>query len=167
MRLFWGDYSRIGLLWASVVFAIDQASKYWLVQVYQLAEKGVVTITSFFDLVMVWNEGISYGLFQQTSFGGQVLLICLAFIVTIALVVWLARSDSLIAAISLGLVIGGAIGNGIDRVIYGAVADFASFHVKDFYWYVFNVADVAIVAGVIGLMYDAVFPSRKKVSNVS
>jgi signal peptidase II len=117
--------------------------------------------------VMVWNKGISYGLFQQGSALGQIVLVCLAVAAVIGLTLWLAQMTSRIGAAGAGLVMGGAVGNAIDRVVHGAVADFFSFHAGDFYWYVFNVADAAIVAGVVGLMYDSIFNSHKKVSKTS
>jgi signal peptidase II len=128
---------------------------------------GSVAVTPFLDLVMVWNRGISYGLFQQGSALGQILLAGFAVVAVVALTLWLARMTSLIGAAGAGLVMGGAVGNAIDRLVHGAVADFFSFHAWDFYWYVFNVADAAIVAGVAGLMYDSIFNSHKKVSKTS
>lgn len=167
MRWIWGEFSRVGLVWAVMTLVFDQISKYWIVHIYQLPSKGTVPVMPFVDLVMVWNDGISYGLFKQSSQEGQLFLVGLAVAAIVALWIWLAQSDSLLPSISLGLVLGGAAGNAIDRGVYGAVADFVSLYGFGYNWYVFNVADVAIVAGVSGLLYDAVFPSRKKVSNAS
>jgi signal peptidase II len=101
-------------------------------------------------------------MFDQESFTGQLILAGFAVLATIALWIWVARSvTSRLLAISLGLIMGGAIGNAIDRVRIGGVADFFSLHAFGFYWYVFNIADVAIVAGVIGLLYDSFVGSRK------
>jgi len=104
------------------------------------------------------NTGISYGLFPQEGPLGQWVLLALKAIAVVLLWIWLARTASRLAAVSLGLIIGGAIGNAIDRFAYGAVADFVLFHVTtanfSFNWYVFNLADVAIVAGVIGLLLE-------------
>jgi len=83
----------------------------------------------------------------------------------LALSYWLAQLQTRLAAASVGLIIGGALGNAIDRLHYGAVADFFSFHVSGFNWYVFNLADIAIVAGVVGLLYDSFRASHKKVRN--
>lgn len=160
-----GPQSRTGAIWAILILALDQISKYWLINIYNIAEKGIVKVTPFLDLVMVWNKGISYGLFKQDSFEGRIVLVMFAIMAIIALTYWLARTFSILPAIALGLIIGGAIGNAIDRLAYGAVADFLSLHAFGHYWYVFNVADMAIVAGVIGLLYDTIFPSRKNVSN--
>jgi signal peptidase II len=138
-----------------------------MLYVYDIGAKGPVAVTSFFDLVLVWNQGISYGLLPQQSAVGRWGLILFALFASVALAVWLARLDSRLAAASIGLIIGGAIGNGIDRILYGAVADFFSFHAFGYQWYVFNIADTAIVAGVVGLLYDSLFRGHKKAGNPS
>jgi len=149
----------VGLIAAVATLAVDQASKFWLLSVFDIASRGAVHLTPFFDLVLTWNKGISYGWFQTTSASGEMILLGIKVAAVIGLLVWLARAHSTLAAAGLGLIIGGAIGNAIDRFTFGAVMDFALFHVeiagKDRDWYVFNLADVAIVAGVIGLLYDS------------
>lgn len=161
--LFWGRLSALGLSIGIVTAIIDQAHKWWMLEVYDIDEKDFVSVSPYLDLVMVWNRGISYGLFQQGDYG-QYLLTAFAILAVIGLTIWLSHVTTKIGAVGIGLIIGGAIGNGIDRVIHGGVADFFSFHVGGFYWYVFNLADVAIVAGVVGLMYDSMFGSHKNVS---
>jgi signal peptidase II len=105
-------------------------------------------------LVFVKNTGVSYGLFLQNSRQGQWILAAFAGVAVLAMAVWLARGvTTRLVAASLGLIIGGAVSNAIDRVVLGGVADFFSLHAFGFYWYVFNIADVAIVAGVLGLLY--------------
>ena len=114
------------------------------------------------DFIYVINKGISYGLFAQGSSAGQYVLAVFALIVALALVIWLAKaSHTWASAAGIGLIIGGAVGNGIDRLHLGGVADFIQLHGYGFYWYVFNVADVAIVAGVLALLYDSLVLSRK------
>lgn len=167
MRFLFGPQTPLGLSVAAVALIADQASKAWMLYVYDIGAKGVVTVTPFFDLVLVWNRGISYGLLPQDSDLGRWALILFAFAAAFALVIWLARVTSPLAAAAMGLVIGGAVGNAIDRILYGAVADFFSFHAYGYQWYIFNIADVAIVAGVIGLLYESVFGGHKKVSNPS
>lgn len=158
----WGPYSRAGLAVFLATVVLDQAHKWWMLEVYRIAERGRVTITPFFDLVYVKNIGISYSLFDQDSYTGQLMLAAFGVAATAGLWIWLARgATSLLLAVSLGLIMGGAIGNAIDRVVLGGVADFFSLHALGFYWYVFNVADVAIVAGVMGLLYDSLLASRK------
>jgi signal peptidase II len=159
---FWGPLSPLGLGIAAVTLLADQAHKTWMLHVYDIGAKGTVTLTPYFDLVLVWNRGISYGLLAQESALGRWGLILFALGASLALAAWLARLDSRLAAASVGLIIGGAIGNAIDRILYGAVADFFSFHAFGYQWYVFNIADTAIVAGVVGLLYDSLFRGHKK-----
>jgi signal peptidase II len=163
----WGPLSPLGLGIAALTVLADQAHKAWMLYVYDIGAKGPVAITSFFDLVLVWNQGISYGLIPQQGVAGRWGLILFAFGASVALAVWLARLTSPLAAASIGLIIGGAIGNAIDRITYGAVADFFSLHGFGFQWYVFNIADTAIVAGVVGLLYESLFRGHKKVGNPS
>ena len=166
-RWFWGPLSPLGLSVAAVTALADQAHKAWTLYVYDIAARGIVRIASFFDLVLVWNRGISYGLFPQESALGRLGLILFAFGASAGLAAWLARVDTKLTAVSIGLIIGGAIGNAIDRILYGAVADFFSLHAFGFQWYVFNIADAAIVAGVVGLLYDSLVRGHKKAGNPS
>jgi signal peptidase II len=163
----WGPLSPLGLGVAALTLILDQAHKAWMLYVYDIGAKGTVTVAPFLDLVLVWNQGVSYGMFQQRSDLGRWALILFALAASLALAVWLARATSQLVAVSIGLIIGGAIGNAIDRILYGAVADFFSFHAFGFEWYVFNIADTAIVAGVVALLYESVFGGHKKVSKPS
>jgi len=153
--LFWGRFSGFVLVVALIGLVLDQASKLWLLHGFNLQLNGPVELLPVLDFVLVWNRGISYGLFQQNSDLGRWLLAGLTIAVTIGMWIWSARCTSRFVALALALVIGGALGNGVDRLAYGAVVDFVHFHVGTFSWYVFNLADVWIVAGVIGLLYDS------------
>jgi signal peptidase II len=150
---------RAGVIAAIAVLALDQASKLWLLRVFDIGHRGAVKLTPFFDLVLAFNPGISFGWFQSDSPAAQITLMAIKAAAVLILAIWMARSRHLTATIALGLIIGGAVGNAIDRFVYGAVVDFALFHVqigeKTFNWYVFNFADVAIVAGVAALLYDS------------
>ncbi|MEI9922700.1 MAG: signal peptidase II [Bradyrhizobium sp.] len=150
---------RPGVIAAIVALALDQTSKLWLLFVFDIGHRGAVKLTPFLDLVLAWNVGISFGWFQNDSPLAQIILMLVKAVAVIVLAIWMARSRTPLATIALGLIIGGAIGNAIDRFAYGAVVDFALFHVqiggKTLNWYVFNLADVAIVAGVAGLLYDS------------
>ena len=154
-----GPLTRFGLVVAGLVCLLDQASKLYLLFVFDLAAHGPVRLGPFFDLVLTRNTGISYGLFQTEGALGQGVLLAFKALAVALLWVWLARARDRLTALSLGLIIGGAVGNAIDRLAYGWVADFVFFHVStanwQFNWYVFNLADVAIVAGVIGLLYES------------
>jgi signal peptidase II len=150
---------RSGVIAAVATLAIDQASKLWLLFAFDLPHRGAVKLTPFLDLVLAWNVGISFGWFQNDSPMTQAILMIVKAVAVIVLAVWMARSRTLLATIALGLIIGGAIGNAIDRLAYGAVVDFALFHLQiagnTYNWYVFNLADTAIVAGVAALLYDS------------
>jgi len=161
----WGSYSALGLAVGLATLVLDQAHKWWMLRVWSIAERGRVEVTPFLDLVYVKNIGMSYSLFDQASYRGQLMLAAFGVAATFALWVWLARGGAnRLMAVCLGLIMGGALGNAIDRVALGGVADFFSLHAIGFYWYVFNLADVAIVAGVAGLLYDSLLTSRKDAS---
>jgi signal peptidase II len=150
-----------GAVVAVVTLVLDQLSKLWLIFGFDLGSRGLVAVAPMLDLVLTWNTGISYGLFSGT---GRWVLFGLTVAAVLALSFWLVRAGSRLTAVALGLIIGGAVGNAIDRLAYGAVADFVLFHITtanwQFRWYVFNLADAAIVAGVIGLLYETLFPGR-------
>jgi signal peptidase II len=160
-RYLYGPRTAFGLVVVAIVCIADQASKIWLLDVFRLGERGVVHVMPYFDLVLTWNKGISYGWFQQEGPFGQGALLAFKVLAVALLWIWLARASSRMAALSLGLIIGGAIGNAVDRLIHGAVLDFALLYAQTatwrFNWYVFNLADVAIVAGVIGLLYESLW----------
>jgi len=150
----WSPLAPLVLGVAALVFAIDQLHKWWMLNVYDIIAKSPVRITSFFDLVMVWNKGVSYGLFTTHT---QEWLIALSLAITAVLWVWACGTRRAFSAMAIALVIGGALANALDRAMRGAVADFFHFHYQDFSWYVFNLADVAIVAGVLLLLYESMF----------
>ena len=153
---------RLGLALAAAVFVLDQALKAWILFVFRLPERPPVRVWPFFDLVMVWNRGISYGLFQQDGDLGRYGLVALSIVAAVGLGVWLWRSQTILVAVALGLLIGGALGNAVDRTLYGAVADFVLLYWIPFFPYVFNLADSAIVAGVGLLLYDSVFVDGRR-----
>ena len=154
MYRLWSRWAPLGAAVVLATVVIDQANKWWMLNVYDIANKGRVPITPFLDLVYVKNIGISYSLFNQASQVGQYVLAVFALAASVGLWMWLNRSRGRLMAWSLALIIGGALGNAVDRVLLGGVADFFSAHALGFYWYVFNIADIAIVAGVIGLLYE-------------
>ena len=154
--------SRLGLAAALVTLVFDQATKLWLLFGLDLPLREPVRLAPFLDLIVVWNRGISYGLFQQNSELGRWLLIVVSLVAALGLALWIRRTSGRLLAVALGLIIGGALGNVVDRFAYGAVFDFIHVHVGSFSWYVFNVADAAIVAGVIGLLYDSFVLDKRR-----
>lgn len=149
----------LGLASAALALLLDQGSKLFLLYgagFIHMAPGEHVPVLPFFDLVMVWNPGVSYGLFAAHSVLGQILLVLMALAAIAGLTWWLWQTTRPAFAVGLGLVIGGAIGNNlIDRLIYGKVADFFHFYAFGYDWYVFNVADCAITFGVAAILYDA------------
>lgn len=160
----WGTWSRLALSTALVTAAVDQANKLWMLGVYRIQDRGQVRLAPFLDLVFVCNTGISYNIGSGTV--PPWALAAFAVVASTAMAVWIARAcTGTLMALSVGLIIGGAIGNAIDRLWLGCVADFYLLHAYGYSWYVFNIADVAIVAGVIGLLYDSFVPSREGAAN--
>ena len=152
--------ARLGVWSAAATLAADQGSKLALLFAYELPVREPLSLGPFVSLVVVWNRGISYGLFQQGTDIGRWLLVGVSVLAAIGLAIWIRRSADRLLSLSLGLVAGGAVGNAIDRAAYGAVFDFVHLHAGGWSWYVFNVADAAIVAGVGGLLYDSL-PVRR------
>jgi signal peptidase II len=164
MRVHWtGPLTRFGLAVAAIACVVDQASKLYLLRAVDLADHPL-RLGPYFDFILTKNTGISYGLLQTQGALGAWLLLGFKAVAVALLWLWLAGAHSRLTAVSLGLIIGGAVGNAIDRLAYGWVADFVFFHVAtptwQFRWYVFNLADVAIVAGVVGLLYESLIGER-------
>ena len=147
---------RCGLTVALAILLLDQASKAMVLAL--LAEP--IRVTGFFNLVLVWNRGVSFGMLGGLGASAPWLLIGLALAVAVALTIWLWRETRLLTGLALGLVIGGALGNAIDRVRFGAVVDFLDFHLSGYHWPAFNVADSAIVVGAGLLVLDGLRAGR-------
>jgi lipoprotein signal peptidase len=150
-----------GLILALVILLADQASKWWILEIVDLDQVRQVVLTPFLNLTMVWNRGITFGLFSGGGPWNALILAAIAVVIVAVLLRWMARAETRLVALALGAVAGGAIGNVIDRLRFGAVVDFVDVHAWGFHWYVFNVADAAIVCGVGVLLADALFRRRK------
>jgi signal peptidase II len=147
-----------GLLSAVAALVLDQATKLLMLYGFNFREMGPgshVDVLPFFDLVMVWNPGVSYGLFPARGPWGTTFLALFSITAIVGLGWWLWNAHRRPLSVGLGLVIGGAVGNLIDRLVYGKVADFFHFYIHRYDWYVFNIADCAITFGVGALLYDA------------
>lgn len=149
-----------GFVLAAATLSLDQGNKLWLLDVYDIAHRQPVRLASFFDVIMARNPGISYSLLSAHSPGARWALFAFTVVASVLIGAWLWRAATWLVALGLGLILGGAIGNAIDRFSYGWVADFYYFHIGSFHWYVFNLADVAIVIGVVMLLADAFAPGR-------
>lgn len=152
----------IALIIAAVVVALDQASKFWILEILDLDRRAPIEVLPVFHLSMVWNQGVSFGLLKAGSDLGRWLLVAFALVVTVVLAAWARKVTRPLTAVALGLVIGGAVGNNlIDRVRFGAVADFLDFHRLYFPW-VFNVADSAITVGIALLLLDSLIGPKDR-----
>ena len=149
---------ELGLACAAAALVLDQGTKLLILYGFGFFHMGPgehVPILPFFNLVMVWNPGVSYGLFPASGPLGTAILAFVSIIAVVGLGWWMWLTQRRPLAIGLGLVIGGALGNLIDRLVYNKVADFFHFYIGRFDWYVFNVADAAITFGAIAILYDA------------
>lgn len=156
---------RPGLSLAAVVVVLDQLTKAWIIDL--MRPLGVwetpfhsptrIEVLPFFDLVMAWNRGVSFGIFNNGGPWNAVLLSLLSVAICIALVVWMRKAESLLVSLALGGIVGGALGNVIDRARFGAVADFLDVHVMGYHWPAFNLADSAITVGAVLLVLDSLF----------
>jgi signal peptidase II len=147
-----------GLIAAIAVLAADQASKWWILHGLNLPEIGQMVVLPVLNFTMVWNRGVTFGLLTGDSTFAHLALAVFALAVVIVLGIWLTRARRLIIAIPVGAIAGGALGNVADRLHYGAVVDFIQAHAFGYSWYVFNVADAAIVCGVAALVIDNLLP---------
>lgn len=150
-KWYWG----LGMLF--LIFLLDQISKYCILNIVNLPQKGSVPVLPFFNFTMVWNRAITFGMLGQFGSWGSVIFSVSAFVIAASLFIWMIRARKIWVIMSLGAIVGGALGNILDRLRFGAVVDFIHFHVAGWSWYVFNVADSAIVCGVIILLMDAFF----------
>jgi signal peptidase II len=157
-----GPYVGLGTAVAVIGFLLDQVTKFLILFGLELEPADRLVLTPFADLVLTYNRGISYGLFPQDGELGRWTLVILSIAAAILFTIWMLCSRSVIVVLALGLLVGGALGNAVDRMVYGAVVDFVSLHAFGWHWYIFNLADAAIVAGVIGLLYDAIIGSATK-----
>lgn len=158
---------RFGLIIAAAVLVLDQLTK-WAVMsglfglpFWQPAPGfpwvDGVAVTGFFNMVTVWNRGVSFGLFSNASDIGPWILSAVAVVISVILVFWLRKAENRFLSLGLGMVLGGAIGNVIDRLRFGAVFDFLDFHAFGYHWPAFNVADCGVVVGVILVLVDGMF----------
>jgi len=156
----------LGLTAALLVLVADQVTKWWILDVLHLPEIGQVALLPVLSLTMVWNRGVTFGLLNGFGQWSYLLLAAVALGVVAALVVWLRRAESRLVAIALGAIVGGAISNVIDRLRFGAVVDFIHAHIGVWSWYVFNVADAAIVCGVAALVIDGLLPRARRANSI-
>jgi signal peptidase II len=155
----------VGIGLALVTLALDQVSKFYIFDILRLPETGPIELLPVLELSFVWNHGISLGLFQQGSVVGRWVLVALEIAAVLFILVWMSRTRSLLTAVALGLIAGGALGNAVDRALFGAVLDFLHLHAGTLRWldfpYVFNVADAGISLGVVILVLESLLAKAK------
>jgi signal peptidase II len=156
-----GGMVRLGLTVALLLLGFDQLTKWAALDLLDLQARPIA-VTPFFNLVMVWNKGVSFGMLNSLGPLAPWLLSGVALAVVIALLFWLRRSENAVMATGLGLVIGGALGNVVDRVRYGAVVDFLDFHVAGWHWPAFNLADAGICVGAGLIVVDGLLAPRRQ-----
>jgi len=156
-----------GAATAAAAFVIDQGYKLWMLKIFDIELRQPVHLAPFFDVILAWNTGISYSLLSAETPAGRDRLLAMTLVATLVLALWLWRTRDMMTAGGLGLIVGGALGNALDRFHYGAVADFFHFHIGSFSWYVFNLADVAIVAGVALLLYESFLAQPKRKDRIA
>ncbi len=163
----WGPLSRFGLKVTAALFVADQAHKWWMLEIYRVQDQDRTQVLPFLDWKYMLNTGVSFSMLDKASYSWQLTLAAFSILASIVMWLWLSRSDtSRLTAAGLGLIIGGALANAVDRVRLGGVADYFLPHAFGIDWpNVFNIADVAIVAGVAVLLYESVVPSRNDASN--
>lgn len=151
----------IGITIAFFITIFDLISKIYIFSLIQKTNENQIVITSFFSLVQVLNKGISFGMFNNIK-NSQIIFSLLQTSIAIILTFWLLKTNNLYISVALGLIIGGAFGNIIDRIINGAVADFLDFHINGYHWPAFNLADSSVFIGVAMLIFEEVFIKNKK-----
>jgi len=149
--------TQLGLAIAALVILLDQLSK-WLILAVVMQPPRVIEVTGFFNLVLTLNTGVSFGLLGGDATWRPWILSGLSLVIAAALLVWLRRQRHWLPALAIGLIVGGAIGNVVDRLRFGGVVDFLDFHLAGWHWYTFNLADSAISVGVVLLLADGLFP---------
>lgn len=156
------SYVRPALVLAAIVFVLDQVSKEL---VLAAQDQLPLVVAPFFNLVLVWNPGVSFGMFGGDEALEPWILVGLALVIAAGLLVWLSRERDRASALAIGLVLGGAIGNVIDRLRHGAVVDFLDFHLSGYHWPAFNLADSAIVVGALLLVAESFMVKKKEAAS--
>ena len=156
-----GEYKKEIAIFSGL-FTMDRLVKVFLLNFLQENQLNSFRLNNFFEVTLVWNKGVSYGLFPQQSYAGQLIIIFFSLIICVWIAKFITNSDIGYRSITLILILAGASSNMIDRLIYGAVADFFHFEIATYSWYVFNIADIYIVSGLLILIYAFIYPNIKK-----
>ena len=158
--LIFSYYARLGYITAIIIIIADQSSKWWILEKIMQPPQ-IINVNEYFNLVLAWNNGISFGLFNNDNEINALIISLIAIVIIIFLIRLLSKSETKKLSVGLGLIIGGAIGNVIDRSLYGAVMDFLDVHINVYHWPAFNVADSGITVGALILVFDSLFAQPK------
>jgi signal peptidase II len=150
---------RFGLPIALLVLLLDQATK-WLMLLVVMAPPRTIEVTGFFNLVLAWNTGVSFSAFAGGGATGRWILVGIAIVISGFVLAWMGRTQRRLLIAGFALIVGGALGNVIDRVVHGAVVDFLDFNLAGWHWPAFNLADTAITLGVVAIIADSLFGPR-------
>ena len=151
----------LGLLVAFAAIVIDQVTKYVIIN-HVLAEYAAIIVAPFFAVVRAWNTGVSFSMFNNFGINGVYILSGVALIIVALLLKWLKNEHNKVIQVALGMIIGGALGNVIDRIRLGAVFDFLDFYVGDYHWPAFNAADSFICIGATIIVVHGLFFNKKE-----
>ena len=149
---------RFGLPIAFLVLVLDQATKWLMLSI--MSPPRIIEVTGFFNLVLAWNTGVSFSAFAGRGDAGRWVLIGIAIVISGFVLAWMGRTQRRLLIAGFAVIVGGALGNVIDRVIHGAVVDFLDFHLAGWHWPAFNLADTAITLGVVAIIADSLFGPR-------
>lgn len=151
----------LGLVTALGVFLLDQLSKYW-VRVDLLNGHGAIMVTDYFNVVTAWNTGVSFSMFDDFGVWGLIGLSALALVIVGYLLWWMKHENNTLTLVALGFIVGGALGNVVDRICLGAVFDFLDFHYGTHHWPAFNVADSFICVGAVLIIFEGLLSKKTK-----
>lgn len=156
--MFYRESYRFGLPIALLVLVLDQATKWLMLSI--MSPPRIIEVTGFFNLVLAWNTGVSFSAFAGGGAAGRWILIGIAIVISGFVLAWMGRTQRRLLIAGFAVIVGGALGNVIDRVIHGAVVDFLDFHLAGWHWPAFNLADTAITLGVVAIIADSLFGPR-------
>lgn len=145
-----------------ILFVIDRITKFLIIQKFLIEKKQEIVINNFVNFVLVWNQGVGFGLFPIESFKVYTIISVLIFLVNIWLIIWFFKSNKLSEKLFIAIILGGSLGNLVDRIYYRSVPDFIDLHYGNFHWFTFNFADISITIGILGLLLSEFIKKNEK-----
>jgi len=145
-----------------ILFVIDRITKFLIIQKFLTEKNQEIVINNFVNFVLVWNQGVGFGLFPIESFKVYTIISVLIFLVNIWLIIWFFKSNKLSEKLFIAIILGGSLGNLVDRIYYRSVPDFIDLHYGNFHWFTFNFADISITIGILGLLLSEFIKKNEK-----